>query len=242
MKKVLILGGSKGIGLASAEIFSSSHEVTVLSRSTPSTSKNIRHIKVDFKNLEEVKALALNIKESSFDILINNSGGPKSERFQDVTSEYFLSEINSHLISAHILTQAVTEKMIKSGNGRIINIISVTAKNPLPNMIVSNTIRGAMLNWSKTLSKELGATGITVNNILPGYTSTKRLDEVINSVAKSKGMGVEDVKQNLINQIPCNRFGIPEELAKMILFLSSEDASYINGQSIAIDGGWLNCN
>ncbi len=242
---VLILGGSKGLGKACVDEFlkDDSYNVIVASRSISSElKKRVSFISTDFKVIKDVEALVASITKKKIDILINNSGGPASKGFSDVSATEFMSELQSHLITSHLVTQAVTKNMVEQKFGRIINIVSVTAVIPLPGMIVSNTIRGAMLNWSKTISKELGGKGITVNNILPGYTKTQRLGNVIDSVASMKGVTTKEVEAKLISEIPADRFGKPSELGALAKFLSSYSASYINGQSIAIDGGWTPCS
>jgi len=239
---ILILGGSKGLGLACCEKFTQNgHEVTIMSRSRPSELKNINHIETNFKDIKSLENSISIISEMNIDVLINNSGGPESKAFEEVSTEEFLSEIQSHLMTAHEVTKAIVSNMKKNRFGRIINIISVTANNPLPNMIVSNTIRGAMVNWSKTLSKELGPSNITVNNVLPGYTETERLGEVIDSVAKANNKNTSEVVDGLISQIPMGKFGKPSDFAEAVYFLASKEAGYINGQSISVDGGWTSC-
>ena len=239
---ILILGGSKGLGLACCEKFTQNgHEVTIMSRSRPSKLKNINHIETDFKDIKSLERSISTIREMNIDVLVNNSGGPESKAFEEVSSDEFMSEIQSHLMTAHEVTKAIVSNMKKNRFGRIINIISVTANNPLPNMIVSNTIRGAMVNWSKTLSKELGPSNITVNNVLPGYTETERLTEVIQSVAEKQKVGADKISEGLIKQIPLGRFGKPSDFAEAVYFLASKEAGYINGQSISVDGGWTSC-
>ncbi len=240
---VLILGGSKGLGFACAKKFlDEGKNVYVMSRTKPKLeSERLIHIETDFKSLNSVRSSLANVEKLDISVLINNSGGPQSKRFDNVSSEEFILELNSHLITSHEVTKSVVGNMKSNRFGRIINIISVTANNPLPNMIVSNTIRGAMVNWSKTLSKELGSYNITVNNVLPGYTQTDRLYEVIDAVAESKESSRDIVAKGIISQIPCGRFGEPVEFANMVHFLSSKNASYINGQSISVDGGWTSC-
>ncbi len=244
MKNVLILGGSKGLGYECVKLFlKNNHRVTVLSRSIGllEVHENLIHIEADFKSQESVESAKSKILSESFDVIINNSGGPESKPFLKVGVDELEQGLKSHLLVAHEFTRLVTPKMIENKFGRIINIVSVTANNPLPNMIVSNTIRGAMINWSKTLSKELAGYGITVNNLLPGYTETQRLHEVIEYSSINTKVEKEKIVNNLLSQIPAQRFGRPDELARIAYFLSLEENSYINGQSIAVDGGWTPC-
>ena len=240
---VVVLGGSKGLGKACVEEFlSQSHQVSIVARTCPKDLKGkVEFIQTDFHCSEEITSLGTKLKNKKIDILVNNSGGPVSKPFEQVSSDEFLQEIQSHLLVAHEVTKAVAPHMKTQKFGRIINIISVTANNPLPNMIVSNTIRGAMVNWSKTLSKELASFKITVNNVLPGYTKTERLDEVVGYAADAQGVDKEVIFDKLLSDIPAERFGEPSELASIVGFLASEKASYINGQSISIDGGWTPC-
>jgi 3-oxoacyl-[acyl-carrier protein] reductase len=131
--------------------------------------------------------------------------------------------------------------MKESGFGRIVNIISTSVKNPLPGLGVSNTIRGAVANWAKTLATELGPFGITVNNILPGFTKTSRADYVIEKRAAETGKTTDEVLQKLVEEIPVGRIGLPEELGAAVAFLCSPAASYINGINLPVDGGRLGC-
>lgn len=243
MKRVLVLGGSKGLGKACVDRFISSQEyvVHVMSRSGGENSDLLKHVKVDFFDLNSLSVALDELEKMHFDVIINNSGGPESKAFSNVTSEDFLKYFISHLLTAHEVVRKLSPGMIKNKKGRILNIISVTANNPLPNMIVSNTIRGAMVNWSKTLSKELASSGVTVNNLLPGYTNTERLSEVIQYVSEINEVPFKKVEEGLLSQIPKGRFGKPEELAEMAFFLASDKASYITGESISIDGGWTPC-
>jgi len=145
------------------------------------------------------------------------------------------------LFSSDELVKAILPQLKRNGGGRIVNIISVTARIPLENMGVSNTLRGAMLNWSKTLSKELGKFNITVNNVLPGYTETERLLEVIAGVSAKQRISTDDYSKILISQIPLGRFGRPEEIGAVASFLLSDEASFVTGISIPVDGGWTPC-
>ncbi len=239
---VLVLGGSKGLGKASAKKFIlEGYNVYVASRTKPGFIADSNYIKVDLKSIQSVKEALKKVEDVDFDILINNSGGPESKPFEEVDESEFLQEMQSHLISFHLFSKNVVKNMKQKKFGRIINIVSVTANNPLPNMLVSNTLRGAVINWAKTLSKELGVFNITVNNVLPGYTETERLSEVVNAVAKKNKTTNETIRENLIAEIPMNRFGKPSEFAECVYFLSTDKGSYINGQSISVDGGWTSC-
>ena len=137
--------------------------------------------------------------------------------------------------------QACLPAMKTAGYGRIINVISTSVKLPLPNLGVSNTIRGAVGNWAKTLANELGAFGITVNNVLPGATETERLSNIIDNKSHKTGVETEEVKQEMLDEIPAGRFGKPEEPAYAICFLASDKAAYINGTNMVVDGGRTGC-
>jgi 3-oxoacyl-[acyl-carrier protein] reductase len=170
-------------------------------------------------------------------ILVNNSGGPKGGAIKDASTDEFLAAFNQHLICNHILAQALFPIMISEGYGRIINIISTSVKQPLPNLGVSNTIRGAVANWSKTLANELGQYGITVNNVLPGATNTSRLQSIAQVKADQFNETVEDVFAEMAAETPMKRIAQPEEVAAAIAFLASPAAAYINGINVPVDGG-----
>ena len=144
-----------------------------------------------------------------------------------------------HLHCSHLLTQLFLPNMKKNRYGRIINIISISVKSPINNLGVSNTVRWAMASWAKTLSNEVAEYGITVNNILPGFTMTERLRSLINNTAKTQKIDSEQIEENYLNIIPSKRFGEPEEIAYLATFLSSKKASYINGINLPVDGGFL---
>ena len=252
-KKALVCGSSKGIGATTAiELSKLGTSVVLLSRNENALKKVLNKLDVkqgqkhdyliaDFDNPE---VLSSKIKEylknnSSVDILINNSGGPKPGSIIDAKSKDFIDAFNRHLICNHILVQELIPGMIKSNYGRIINITSTSVKEPIKGLGVSNTIRGAVANWAKTLSFELGEYGITVNNILPGFTDTERLKEVFLNKSKMSNEDIESVIMDAYSQIPMGRFANPKETAKAICFLASEDASYINGINLPVDGGRL---
>ena len=174
-------------------------------------------------------------------ILVNNTGGPAGGQAIDAEVNEFTSAFNNHLICNHNLVQCVVEGMKSEGYGRIINIISTSVKQPLPNLGVSNTIRGAVANWAKTLANELGQFNITVNNVLPGATDTVRLKSIIETKAEKTGQSIDSIGEVMANQSPMKRIAKPEEIANAVAFLASPAASYINGINVPVDGGRTSC-
>jgi 3-oxoacyl-[acyl-carrier protein] reductase len=170
-------------------------------------------------------------------VLVNNTGGPPAGQAIDASPEDFLAAFTSHLLCSQILVQAVVPGMKKNSYGRIINIISTSVKIPIRGLGVSNTTRGAMASWSKTLSLELAPFGITVNNILPGSTKTGRIDFVIRSQAAKSGKSEEEVRNQMISEIPAGRMAEASEVAAGIAFLATPAAGYITGVNIPVDGG-----
>jgi len=168
---------------------------------------------------------------------VNNTGGPPAGPILNAKAEEFLSAFNNHLICNHILVQACADGMKNSGYGRIINVISTSVKQALPNLGVSNTIRAAVGNWAKTLANELGKSGITVNNVLPGATSTQRLSTIIENKALKTNVKNDDVKKEMLHEIPLGRFAEAAEIASAVAFLASPAAAYINGINLPVDGG-----
>jgi 3-oxoacyl-[acyl-carrier protein] reductase len=168
---------------------------------------------------------------------VNNTGGPKGGPIIEANIEEFTNTFNQHLICNHILAQAVVPGMKKAGFGRIINVISTSVKQPLPNLGVSKTIRGAVANWSKTLAMELGPFGITVNNVLPGATNTARLNSIASTKAEKTGETADQILKEMAKESPMQRIAEPEEVAAAIAFLASTSAGYINGINLPVDGG-----
>ena len=252
-KHALVCGSSKGIGASTAiELSKLGATITLLARDKDSlanvldsldTSKKQNHnfIIADFDDPFKLKdTIDQHVANNpTIHILINNSGGPKPGPIIDANVEDFISAFNRHLICNHILVQAVVPKMKEARFGRIINITSTSVKQPIKGLGISNTIRGAVANWAKTLSFELGEFGITVNNILPGYTDTQRLKEIFLNKSKKSNYDIESIVSDAHSQIPLGRFADPKETAKAICFLASEDASYINGINLPVDGGRL---
>ena len=192
----------------------------------------------DFSNPDNVKQVVKDwSKENSVHILVNNSGGPPSGPITEAKDIDFLEAFNQHLVCNHIITLAVLDGMKEAEFGRIINIISTSVKIPLKNLGVSNTIRGAVASWAKTMANELGQYNITVNNVLPGATKTNRLKTIIEKSAEKTKQAESELEEQMIKEIPARRFGEPEEVAAMVAFLASPAAAYVNGTSIPVDGG-----
>jgi len=252
-KHALICGSSQGIGLAIAqELAVLGAHCTLLARNEATLQKAIAglattqaqqhtYLVADFSNLDAVKKLiADHIQTNPFHILVNNTGGPPPGAVLEATEEAFLQAFNQHLIINQLLAQAVVPAMKQAGYGRIINVISTSIRIPINTLAVSGTIRGAVAMWSKLLSNEVGQYNITVNNILPGYTKTQRLESLIQSNAQKRGVDNSVIEQEMVKDIPMKRFGEAAELAAVAAFLASPAASYVNGVSIAVDGGKTN--
>ncbi len=249
-RNALVCGSTQGIGKASAmALAEQGANVTLIARNEeklkkvlaelPNTYQNHNYIVADFQNPEELGekvAICLNTV-GTYHILINNTGGPPSGAILTADLESFESAFTQHLKSNHVLVQTVVPGMKESDFGRIINIISTSVKQPLDGLGVSNTIRGAVANWSKTLANELAEYGITVNNILPGATATSRLSEIISNKAEKTDKTVEEISKGMKNSIPAKRFAQPGEIANAVVFLASEAASYITGVNLPVDGG-----
>ncbi len=246
-KKALVCGSTQGIGKATAILLAKEGaNVTLVARNEeklktvlselPSKDQQHNYLVADFSNPEDLK-MKLEKLNAQFHILINNTGGPAGGPVFNAKLEEFERAFTMHLKCNHVLAQALVPGMKEFGYGRIINIISTSVKQPLDGLGVSNTIRGAVANWSKTLANELGQFNITVNNVLPGATSTERLNEIINNKANKTGLSVDEVSKNMMNASPAKRFAKPEEVANAVVFLASEKASFINGINVPVDGG-----
>jgi 3-oxoacyl-[acyl-carrier protein] reductase len=250
-KIALVCGSTQGIGKATAmKLAEMGATIVLLARNEqklkdvlvelPKESNQKHHyIVADFSNPDALKATINEfIKQGiTINILVNNTGGPKGGPIKDADTQEFIDTFNQHLICNHILVQAIYPGMIESGYGRIINVISTSVKQPLPNLGVSNTIRGAVASWSKTLANELGEYGITVNNVLPGATNTIRLQGIAEAKSVKTGESVSEVFEEMASESPMKRIAQPEEIAAAIAFLASPDASYINGINLPVDGG-----
>ena len=251
----MVCGSTQGIGFATAlELSRMGCTITLVARNADklaaakaqlATNHDQTHetLQADFSKPSDLEA-ALNsyISESKWiNILVNNTGGPPAGQAINAKLDEFQSAFNQHLLCNHILATALVSGMKKSGYGRIINVISTSVKQPLGNLGVSNTIRGAVANWSKTLANELGQFNITVNNVLPGATNTLRLKNIVENKANQTGQSEDDVLTAMGNQVPMKRVAEPEEVANAIAFLASPAASYINGINVPVDGGRTGC-
>jgi 3-oxoacyl-[acyl-carrier protein] reductase len=249
-KNAIVCGSTQGIGKASAvEIALLGANVTLISRNggklksvvtelDRSHGQTHGYLVADFDdpNLLSEKLSAFTSK-NNIHILVNNTGGPSAGAAFEARIEDFQKAFAAHLLCNHILVQAVVPGMKKDRYGRIINIISTSVKVPIKGLGVSNTIRGAVANWAKTLSLELASYGITVNNVLPGATMTARLSAIIETKASKAGRSVEEIKKEMIEEIPAGRICEPNEVAAAVAFLASPAAGYINGINVPVDGG-----
>lgn len=253
-KNALVCGSTQGIGYAAAmELAELGANVFFLARNEERLQAAVReasargdghhrYFTADFGQPSQVREVAAAIaKDHTVHILINNTGGPPGGRAIGAGIEEFRTAFNQHLINNQQLVQALVPGMREAGYGRIINVISTSVKQPLNNLGVSNTIRGAVANWSKTLANELGADNITVNNVLPGATATARLDSIIANKAAKTGQSQDDVHAAMAGAVPMKRVGQPEEVGQAIAFLASPAASYINGINLPVDGGRTAC-
>lgn len=250
-KNALVCGSSKGIGKAAAiELASLGANVTLVSRSADKMADIIRELDnshdgqdhdflmADFTNQEDLrrKILALTATKT-IHILVNNTGGPPAGPIVEADEAAFLQAFNNHLICNHLLTQAVIKGMKATNFGRIINVISTSVKAPLDGLGVSNTTRGAVASWAKTMANELGQFGITVNNVLPGFTETGRLQEIITSIATKRNTSEAAITEGMKGSVPAKRFAAPAEVGAAIAFLATPAAAYINGINLPVDGG-----
>lgn len=246
-KKALICGASQGIGEACAKLFAEAGaHVTLIARRQDDLDRVSRElslvggsphrtIALDLSKTEEIEPKLG--PERNFDIIVHNVAGPKAGALIQGTEDEFSEALRLHLFSAQKLAQLILPGMQNRRWGRWINIISTSVKAPIPNLGVSNTVRGAMASWSKTMAMEQGPFGITFNNILPGYTRTPRFEALKSQTAQLKGTDAQKVEQSWIDQVPARRIGEPREIAMAALFLASSEAAYVNGINLPVDGG-----
>ncbi|MGE3165620.1 MAG: SDR family oxidoreductase [Planctomycetota bacterium] len=252
-RRALVCGSSQGIGKACAmELAARGASVTLVARSEEALQQTLGELPtpsdqlhamicVDFadpRTLRDLVATEVRVAGAQH-ILINNTGGPPAGPILDADPAAFVTALEHHVVCNQILAQLLVPGMRQDRYGRIVNIISTSVREPIENLGVSNTIRGAVASWAKTLSRELAPYGITVNNVLPGFTDTARLTALIANRAQREGRNSTDVAEAMRRQVPAGRFARPEEIASVVGFLCSPAASYVNGVSLPVDGGRL---
>ena len=250
-RRALVGGGSQGIGKGSAEeLARHGASVTLLARSSATlesardslptpVGQNHGLIAIDFASWEDVRVAAAADVEANgpVAILVNNTGGPSAGPMHEADPDSFAAAFEQHVLVNQALTKVVTPAMADEGYGRIINIISTSVMMPIRGLGVSNTIRAAVANWARTLAAELGGSGITVNNILPGYIDTDRLRATNRRRADLAGVTVEELAASQVASIPVRRLGTPADVGAAVVFLASPEAGYINGVDLPVDGG-----
>ena len=252
-KVAFVAAGSKGLGRAVAE------ELAAEGVSLAINARGVASLESTCKSIEsstraEVLALPGDVSSSEqadamvksaidrfgrIDILVTNAGGPPSGQFESLSPEMWRSAVDLTLLSVVNLTRAVLPGMKERGWGRIINVTSIAAKQPVHGLMLSNSLRSAVTGFARTLANEVATHGITVNNILPGYTRTERVEQLSTATARREGISKDEAVARWTSEIPMGRLGEPREFAALAAFLASDRASYVTAQSIAVDGGWI---
>ena len=252
-KVALVCGSSKGLGKATAKCLAQEGADVIL---CSSSADNLEKARQDIQQVSTagVTAMTANLSDHEdvgrlidglfdkfdhLDILVNNTGGPSPAQFEDLEIDSWREAYEAMFISAVMLTKSVLPGMKAQQWGRILNITSIAVKQPVENLILSNSIRAGITGFARTLANEVAPFGVTVNNILPGFTRTERLVSLAEEAAVRNGISTEEAYQAWIKDIPMNRLGEPEEFGSMVTFLASERASYVTGMSITVDGGWV---
>lgn len=249
-KNALVCGSSSGIGKACAiELSKLGANVTLLARNPDALNEALKELDrssgqqhnfiiADTSKHDDFRQKLVGlVSQQPIHILVNNSGGPPAGDLLNAEVKDFIAAFEQHLLANQIAVQILVPEMKRLANGRIINIISTSVKQPLHGLGVSNTIRAAVANWAKTLATELAPWRITVNNVLPGATETDRLNAIVSNKANKKGIDEDLVRAEMLAEIPMKRFGKPEEIAAAVAFLASPAAAYITGTQITVDGG-----
>lgn len=252
-KKAFVCGSTQGIGRAAAiEIALLGADVTLIARNEPrlktvqevldvSQGQSHDYIIADFSEPEQLQERLVSYcqmqKLHEAHILINNTGGPAGGPIYEADIDEFRQAYDKHLICNHLLVQTLVPLMKQAQYGRIVNVISTSVKEPIQGLGVSNTTRWAVASWAKTMSVELAPHQITMNNVLPGFTKTARLDSLIEKSALQTGRSIEEVEKAMIDSVPSKRFGTAEEVGAAIAFLTTPVAAYINGTNMIVDGG-----
>jgi len=252
-RRALVTGSSQGIGRAVAtELAHLGASVIVLARdrsrleevvATLDRSAGQVHtvLAADMADTAALAQALAALPQGAVDILVNNTGGPPPGPAHEAEVSAFEEAFRLHLLAYQTLVRALVPGMKERRYGRIINVISTSVKQPLPNLGVSNTIRGAVAQWSKTLANELGPSNITVNNVLPGATETERLSAIIRNKAMKSGLSEAEAAHEMMVEVPLRRFARPAEIAAAVAFLAGPSASYINGINLPVDGGRTGC-
>jgi 3-oxoacyl-[acyl-carrier protein] reductase len=252
-KVALVAAGSRGLGRAVAEELAAegaslvlcARDGATLAETTAAiaeqTGAHVRGVPADVTDAAQVKQLVASGLDrfGRIDILVTNAGGPPAGRFDQLTHEQWEQAARLTLYSAVHLARAVLPGMKTRRWGRILNITSIAVKQPVENILLSNSLRAAVTGFARTLANEVAADGITVNNILPGYTRTERLEDLARMMAEKQGISASEFSAKWEAEIPMGRLGEPREFAALAAFLVSERASYITGTSIQVDGGWI---
>lgn len=246
-KTAVVCGSSQGMGEATARLLAArGARVILLARNEEKLGKILQELPgaghkyyaIDFADTEKLqKELLPHLQKENIQILINNAVGPKGGPLSEARVEEFTAPLRVHLYASHLIMQACVPQMKAASYGRIVNIISTSVKTPIPGLGLSNTVRGAMANWAKTLAGELAADNITVNNILPGYIRTGRFSSLLGAAAQKNKMSENEIETQWKESIPMKRIGEPEEIAEAIGFLVSPAAAYITGINLPVDGG-----
>jgi 3-oxoacyl-[acyl-carrier protein] reductase len=252
-KVALVASSSKGLGRAVAyELANEGASIAMCARGeeelnrardeiAKQTGVDVIAITGDLSKRDEAERIARTALEQfgHVDILVTNAGGPPSVKFEGISPEMWQQAVDQTLMSAINLTRILLPKMRERKWGRVINITSITVKQPVDGLMLSNSIRAAVTGFARTLANEVARDGITVNNILPGYTRTERVEQLAAATAYTEGISAEAARAKWEAQIPMGRLGEPDEFAALAAFLASERASYITGTSITVDGGWV---
>ena len=252
-KVALVAAASKGLGRAVAhELAAEGARVVMCARGkdaleaarseiATATNGDVRAIVADVSTLEGIERVAREAIErhGRVDILVNNAGGPPSGPFEKHPWEEWEKAVHLTLRSAVELTRLVLPGMRQRKWGRVVNITSIAVKQPVDGLMLSNAVRAAVTGWARTLANEVATDGVTVNNVLPGYTRTDRVEQLNAARAASEGVSVDEIEKRIMAQIPMKRIGDAREFAAMVAFLASERASYVTAQSVPVDGGWI---
>jgi len=252
-KRALVLGGSRGLGKGIAEqLTAEGADVAICGRDgaamqaqaadlAAQTGRTVRGYALDLADVSSVATLIESVRNdfNEIDIVINNGGGPPPRKIADVGTEGWEQQFRPMVVSQLEIANAFLAGMRDRGWGRILVISSSGAVQPIPGLGISNTLRGSLIGWAKTLSTEVAADGVTVNAIMPGRIHTDRVDSIDANASKNQGVPVEDIVKASHATIPAGRYGTAEEFSKVACFLVSDCAGYVTGSAIRVDGGYI---